>query len=362
MRAIVTPRHGGMDVLEHHVDWPDPVPAPGEVLVRVGACGLNNTDVNTRSGWYSKSISVETGAGAAGGLEETDEDDAGWGGVPLRFPLIQGADVCGTVIGGDAGDLLGRRVLVDPWVRDPAAPDDIGRATYVGSERDGGFAELVAVPRENAIPIDSPLTDVELASFPTSYGTAANMLRRAGLAAGETVLVTGASGGVGGALIQVARALGAIPYGISSAGKAEAVRACGAEAVIPRDAPDLAAALAEAGARPVDVVADVVGGSAFPALIDVLRPGGRFTCAGAIAGPIVELDLRTMYLRDLTLVGATVTPRTAFRELVALIERGALRPLVAASYPLERFVEAQTAFIAKQHVGNIVIDVAGTAG
>jgi NADPH:quinone reductase-like Zn-dependent oxidoreductase len=276
----------------------------------------------------------------------------------VRFPRIQGADVVGVVVGGDAaGDLLGRRVLVDPWLRSATAADDLAQATYLGSERDGGYAEYVAVPATNVHAVDSPLSDAELATFPTAYVTAANMLRRAGLQAGETVLVTGASGGVGGGLIQIARALGAIPYAIAGANKADQVRACGAEHVIPRNAPDLAARLAEAGVAEVDVVADVVGGDRFPELVQLLRHGGRYTCAGAIAGPVVELDLRTMYLRDLTLVGATVPPATAFAALVGLIEAGTLRPLLAGAYPLERFSDAQAAFIEKRHVGNIVIDV-----
>jgi NADPH:quinone reductase-like Zn-dependent oxidoreductase len=82
VRAIVTPRHGGLEVLEYHDDWPDPEPGPGEVLVRVGACGLNNTDVNTRTGWYSKEVETATGAGAAAGFAATAADDGGWGGAP----------------------------------------------------------------------------------------------------------------------------------------------------------------------------------------------------------------------------------------------------------------------------------------
>ena len=361
MRAVVTPCHGGLEVLEYHDGWPDAAPAAGEVLVRVGACGLNNTDVNTRTGWYSKGIETETGTGAADGFAATRGGDAAWGGAPVVFPRIQGADVCGVVVGGDAGELLGRRVLIDPWLRDPAAPDDLARATYVGSERDGGYAEYIAIPAANAHPIDSPLSDAELATFPTSYVTAANMVRRADLRAGETVLITGASGGVGTALIQVARERGAIPFAIAGAAKTDEVRACGAEQVIGRETPDLATALAEAGAPEVDVVADVVGGARFPELLPLLRRGGRYTCAGAIAGPIVPLDLRTMYLHDLTLLGATVPPVHAFGELVGLIERGRLRPLLAATFPLERFREAQEAFIAKRHVGNIVIDIGGAA-
>jgi len=357
VRAIVTPRHGGLDVLEFHDDWPDPQPGPGEVLVRVGACGLNNTDVNTRTGWYSKGIATATGAGAAGGFAAAGGGDAAWDGGPLGFPRIQGADVCGVVVAGAGSELGGRRVLVDPWLRDPAAPDDLRRATYLGSERDGGYADYVAVPVANVHPISSSLSDAELATFPTAYNTAANMLRRAQLAAGETIVITGASGGVGGALIQISRALGAIPYAIAAAAKADEVRASGAEQVIARDTPDLAAALAASGVDEVDVVADVVGGDRFGELLGLLRRGGRYTCAGAIGGPIVPLDLRTMYLHDLTLVGATVPPVTAFGSLVGLIEAGRVRPLLAATFPLERFRDAQEAFIAKRHVGNIVIDL-----
>lgn len=361
MRAVVTPRHGGLGVLEHHTDWPDPVPGTGDVLIAVGACGLNNTDVNTRTGWYSKAVAAGTGGGGTDGFAEVAGEDASWGGVPLTFPRIQGADVCGSVVAvgpETSGELVGRRVLVDPWLRHPDDPGDIRRAAYLGSEVDGGYADLVVVPATNVYPVDSTLTDVELATFATSYVTAANMLRRAALVAGETVLVTGASGGVGGALIQIAEAAGAIPYGVTSADKGEAVLAIGARAVLSRDAGDLSAELQRAtGLAEVDVVADIVGGNGFGGLLGILRRGGRYTCAGAIAGPLVELDLRTMYLHDLTLVGATVPPPHAFGELVRLIESGGLRPVVAGTFPLERFRDAQEMFLAKRHVGNVVISL-----
>jgi NADPH:quinone reductase-like Zn-dependent oxidoreductase len=203
------------------------------------------------------------------------------------------------------------------------------------------------------VPVNASLTDVELATFPTSSGTALNMLGRAGLEAGEIVLVTGASGGVGTALIQVARARGATPVAVSVPAKADALRTLGAEHVIDRDHNPIAVL----GPESVDVVADVVGGAGFPRLLELLRPGGRYTCAGAIAGPHVDLDLRTMYLQDLTLYGATVTRRETFLELVGLIESGRMAPLVAAVYPLEHVRDAQEAFIAKRHVGNLVLDV-----
>lgn len=345
MRAVVTTGHGGLEQLSYRTDWPDPTPGADEVLIAVAACGLNNTDVNTRVGWYSKG----------------DGGDETWTGTPLPFPRIQGADVCGTVVAcgeGAPADLVGRRVLVDPWFRDPAAPDDIARATYFGSEHDGGFAELTLAPAANAVVIDSPLSDIDLASFPTSSMTALNMLERAGLLAGETVLVTGASGGVGTALLQIAAAMGATPIGVCQPAKRDAVLGAGAEHVIDRGA-DPVAALAELGIAGVDVVADVVGGEAFDRLLDALRPGGRYTCAGAIGGAHVRLDLRTLYLRDLTLYGATVPDRGCFRRMARMVETGALRPLVAEVYPLERLRDAQEAFMAKHHVGNLVVDVAG---
>jgi NADPH:quinone reductase-like Zn-dependent oxidoreductase len=362
MRAFVLTGHGGLDRLEYHADWPVPQVAPDGVLIRVSACGMNNTDINTRTAWYSKAVTDgttqmvgEQGAAAA------DAGDGSWGSAQIEFPRIQGADVCGEVVatGGDAPDeLVGRRVLVDPWLRDPADPSDASRSRFLGSETDGGYAEYVAVPAVNVHPVESPLSDPELASFATAYVTAQNMLDRAGVTDGERVLVTGASGGVGSALIQLARARGAIPVAMCSAAKADAVHEIGAEAVLPRTPANLREELAEAtGHDAVDVVADVVGGELWPALIDVLATGGRYTCSGAIAGPIVPLDLRTLYLRDLTFTGATVPAPGAFGRLARSIEHGDVRPLVAGVYPLEQLKDAQHAFLAKEHVGNIVIDV-----
>jgi NADPH:quinone reductase-like Zn-dependent oxidoreductase len=341
MRAVVLTAHGGLETLDVEEAWPVPEPAPDEVLVAVGACAVNATDINTRAGWYAKG-----------------EGHGAWD-VPIAFPRIQGADVCGRVVAygksAPAG-LLGERVLVDPWLRDPEDPNDLSRCGYVGSERDGGYAEFVTVPAGNVHPVRSALTDVELASFPTSAGTAENMVRRAGVGPGETVLVTGASGGVGTALVQLVRRRRAVPLAVCAPDKADRVLALGAEAVLSRDG-DLATQLHALGLETVDVVADVVGGERWAQLIGLLRRGGRYTVAGAIAGPFVELDLRTLYLSDLTLAGVAVTPPGLFHDLVGYIERGELSPLVAATYSLEQAREAQTAFTNRRHVGKIVLDL-----
>lgn len=343
MRAVLLTQHGDLDALRYEPAWPRPEPGPTDALIRVDACGINNTDINTRIGWYAQS-----------------EDDGGaWSGG-LDFPLIQGADVAGEIVAvGSRVDpaRVGERVLVDTWIRDPDAPLDHARARYVGSELDGGYADYLVVPAVDAYAVTTDLSAVQLASFPTAAGTALDMIERAGVRADDRVLVTGASGGVGGYAVQIAAARGAQTIGVCAPAKAAAVRDFGATATIDRDA-DLGDALEALSLDGVDVIVDIVGGPTWPALIDVLRPRGRYVVSGAIAGPIVELDLRTLYLRDLTLIGATLNPPDSFGRLVALIERGEIRPTVAATFPLERIVDAQRAFLAKEFAGKIVLDLA----
>ncbi|NVK15264.1 MAG: zinc-binding dehydrogenase [Rhodobacteraceae bacterium] len=352
MKAMVLTGHGDLDKYEWHENWPVPQPGPMEVMIKVGACGLNNTDVNTRSGWYSKTVE---GATTGGAFDEVGEDDPTWGGRPLTFPRIQGADAVGEVVAvGDGADpaLIGKRVMVGGWVRDWDDPENDDKAGYFGSECDGGFAEYTKADVRGVAVVESPLSDAELATFSCSYVTAEGMLSRAGVGTGDTVLIPGASGGVGGALIQLAKRRGARVLAMASEAKHTEVAELGPDLVLPRAPENLRATL---GDEKITVVADVVGGALWPRLIDVLERGGRYTCSGAIAGPIVELDLRTFYLRDLTFTGSTVTPHRNFTDVVSYIEQGEIRPALAAVYPLEQLKEAQAAFIAKEHTGNIVV-------
>jgi len=354
MKAFVLTGHGDMDKLVYHTDWPVPVAGKGEVLIKVHACGLNNTDVNTRTAWYSKGVSENTTGGA---FEDADDEDATWGGAPITFPRIQGADVCGTVVAGP-DKLMGRRVLIETWLRDWDDPLNMAKTGYFGSECDGGFAEYVKTDARNVHAIDSNLSDAELATFATSWITAENLLNRANVAAGDTVLIPGASGGVGSALIQLANRRGATTIAMASRSKHDAVAGFEPHAILDRAPDNLKQALKQAiGRDTVSVVADVVGGSYWPQLIDVLDRGGRYTCAGAIAGPMVEMDLRTFYLRDLTFTGATIVPPGVFADLVGYIERDEVKPALAATYPLAQLHEAQQAFIDKKHTGNIVVTV-----
>ncbi len=356
MKAVVLTRHGDMDALHFQTDCPMPAVGPDDVLIKVGACGLNNTDVNTRSGWYSKAVSEAT---TGDGYCEVGEDDPAWGGAPIAFPRIQGADAVGRVVtvGDNApADLIGKRVMVDCWMRDWDDPMNRDKTGYFGSERDGGFAEYTTADRRNVAVIDSPLSDAELATFSCSSSTAEGMLSRADVGAGDVVLVTGASGGVGSALIQLAKRRGATVVAMASAAKHTQMADLGADALLDRAPENLGAALMGAiGRDTVTVVADIVGGPYFPTVLDVLARGGRYTCSGAIAGPIVDLDLRTLYLRDLTFTGSTVIPPHIFQDLVRYIEAGEIKPLLAATYPLAELRTAQQVFIDKVHVGNIVV-------
>lgn len=352
MTAMVTMGHGDLDQMVLHNDWPRPDPAPGEVLIEVGACGLNNTDVNMRSGWYSKTVSSAT---TGKGFGEVGEDDPTWGGAPITFPRIQGADVCGRIVAVGEGvhaARIGQRVITDNWLRDAADPGDINKTGYFGSERDGGFAEYTTIPARNALVVNSPLTDAELATFSCSYSTAEGMLTRAAVMADDTLLIPGASGGVGGALVQLAKRRGARVIAMAAEAKHDAVATLGPDRILPRTPEDLGTALAD---ETITVLADVVGGQAWPHLIETLARGGRYVCSGAIAGPMVTLDLRTFYLRDLTFHGSTVIAPEVMENLIGYIERGEVQPALAATFPLADLHAAQAAFISKTHTGNIVV-------
>ncbi|MFC5583816.1 alcohol dehydrogenase family protein [Nitratireductor kimnyeongensis] len=348
MKAMVLTGHGGLEKLEWREDVPVPRPDAGEVLIRVGASSVNNTDVNTRTGWYSKSVRGDTNSAAAEGYGGVSDADGAWSGA-LNFPRIQGADCCGRIVSvGEGVDRarIGERVLVRPMHR-PGGGEPDTLVTF-GSERDGAFAEYTTVGSEHALRIESALSDVELASFPCAFSTAEGMIQRANLA-NERVLITGASGGVGSAAVQLAKRRGAHVTAVTTPAKMEALEALGAETMIDRNDPFPQSAF--------HVVLDLVGGPRWPGLLDSLVPGGRYVTSGAIAGPIVELDLRTLYLKDLTLIGSTRQAPSVFSDLVSYIEAGDIRPVVAERYRLRELRVAQEAFLAKSHMGKIGIEV-----
>lgn len=342
MQAVLLTGHGDYDKLSYRIDVPVPKPGSGDVLIRVGAAGVNNTDINTRNGWYSKG--------------DNDSADAGWGGAALQLPRIQGADIAGRIVsvGSDVDPKrLGERVIVEPCFRELHGKP-VENFAYIGSECDGGFADYAVVPAQHAHAVKTSLKDIELASFPCSYSTAENMLTRTDVSSGDRVLVTGASGGVGSAAVQLARARGAEVIAVTSQSKAESLLELGAAQTIDRETRPTEVL----GENAVDVVIDLVGGQHWPDLLDLMKPGGRYAVSGAIGGHTVPLDLRTLYLKDLSFFGCTGLEPEVFPNLVQLIESGKIRPLVAATYPLRDIVSAQKAFAEKSHTGKIVLDVA----
>jgi len=341
MRGVQLIGHGGYDMLAIRSDINLPKPGRQEVLIRVSAAAVNNTDINTRIGWYSKN--------------EGSSDDAGWGGSALQLPRIQGADVCGEIVAVGTGvdsSRIGERVIVEPSMHE-AAGKPLESPWYLGSECDGGFADYTKVASRYAHRVDSDLSDIELASFPCSYSTAENLLTRASVGPEDTVLVTGASGGVGSAAVQLAKARGATVIAQTQSAKAEQLIAIGADRCVDRGA-DLLETL---GQNSVTVVIDLVAGSTFPQLLEVLKPRGRYAVSGAIGGPIVELDVRTLYLKDLSFFGGTIIDAEVFPNLVKRIESCEIKPLVAQTFELEEIEQAQKSFLKKAHIGKIVLRV-----
>lgn len=354
MCGVYLTGNGGFDKLEYRTDIKVPIPKAGEVLIKVGGAAVNNTDVNTRIGWYSKNVKDATNDGGSKGFEENVEEDGSWMGEAMKFPRIQGADAAGTIVAvgkGVSESRVGERVLVRSVQQRENSQRGVECITW-GSECDGGFAEYAVALTEEAYKIESDLIDIELATFPCSYATAENLLCRVGVKEGDVVFITGASGGVGSALTQLCKIRGAQVIGVCEANQVEKLKELGANRAVIRGANYVE----EVGKMKVDVVLDVVAGNQWPELLEILKKGGKYGTVGAIGGPLVELDVRTLYLKDLSLFGSTYQSRESFLNLVSYIEKGLIKPAVAKVFLLKDIVKAQEAFLAKKFVGKLVLD------
>jgi len=345
MSGVWLTGHGGSETLVWSDAIPVPKPGPGQVLVRVLAAAINNTDINTRIGWYSSDV---TGA-TQDVCEDIEVEKGGWSGA-LDFPIIQGGDICGEIVAlgeGVTTRAIGARITSQINIPRPTEerPTDF---VALGSEIDGAFAQYCLLRADEIFDVSrSPLSDVEIAAIPCAFGTAFNMLTRAGVMAGQDVLVTGASGGVGLAAVQLANKMGANVCGITAIRKADVVLAAGANSVLDR--------MATIPVESFDAVVDVVAGPGWQQLILALRPGGHYAVSGAIAGPIVEADLRDVYLRDITIHGASFMAQKVFTELVEMINNGEIKPLISKTYPLSKIAVAQEEFISKTLPGKLVL-------
>jgi alcohol dehydrogenase len=351
MKAIVTTGNGGYDHLVYK-EVPIPEILADEVLIKVLAAGINNTEINTRLGWYSSSINSSTNEISNTKKNLTlPKNDGGWN-EQTPFPLIQGTDCCGVVV-SVANEknkyLLNKRVLIRPCIRkyNFDSLDNI----WMGSDFNGAFSQFVKIKSSEVFPVECNWTDAEIGTIPCAYGTSENMLHRANLKQNETILVTGASGGVGSATIQLAKRRGAKVIAIAGESKHNKMGQLGADIILGRDT-NLIEVLTE---QSIDVVVDNVAGNHFPTMIKLLKRGGRLVSSGAIAGPIVELDMRDMYLKDITLIGTTAWDEVVFPHIINYIEQGEIKPILAQTFPLSSIVEAQKRFLEKKHVGKFVL-------
>ena len=357
MKAMVLTGHGDVDKLEYQ-DVSVPAPGPGEVLVRVTATAKNNTDRKAREGLYP--------------TKKGEMTSFQMGGKPtLTFPRIQGADIAGRVAAVGEGvdeSRIGERGLLDFNIYANDRRDINLTPDYFGHGADGGYAEYVALPSDqfHHIP-NAELTDAEVASMGMcSYQTAMHMLTSANIKSGERVLVTGASGGVGTALIQLCRIMGAIPYALSKQDKATALLELGAEAVLDRSDMDsfVDRVKAETGGKPIDAVMDLVGGEMTDVFIDTMIfdmnarcTYPRLSIAGASGGNISEILWTRIYLYQVQIFGVSHGTREEAEQLMAWIREGQLKPVLHGAFRLSDLHRAEEYFVNRgsNYLGKIVI-------
>jgi NADPH:quinone reductase-like Zn-dependent oxidoreductase len=359
MKAVLLTGHGGVEKLEYAESVPVPEPGAGEVLVAVTATAKNNTDRKAREGLYPTKDKGEVTSFQMGGS------------ATLTFPRIQGADVVGRVAAVGPGvevTRIGQRGLLDFNLYADDRRDINLTPDYYGHGADGGFADYIAVPSDQFHHIDNPdLADAELASMGMcSYQTAFHMLTSARVKSGERILVTGASGGVGTALIQLCRIMGAIPFALSQPDKADALLKMGAEAVLDRS--DMGSftdrVKAVTGGRPLDAVMDLAGGDMTSAFIDAMifdmnsrRDYPRLSIAGASAGNVSEILWTKIYLYQVQIFGVSHGTREEAEQLIAWIRSGQLRPVLHAAFKLSDLHKAERYFMNRNsnYLGKIVI-------
>ncbi|MCH4811104.1 alcohol dehydrogenase catalytic domain-containing protein [Vreelandella neptunia] len=359
MAAMLLTGHGAIEKLEYHQDVATPQPKAGEVLVQVTATAKNNTDRKAREGLYPTK-------------DKGDVTSFAMGGTPtLTFPRIQGADVAGRIVAVGEGvdaERIGQRGLLDFNIYADERRDINLTPDYYGHGADGGFAEYIAVPADQFYHVPNPeLHDAELASMGMcSYQTAYHMMTAANVSAGERVLVSGASGGVGTALIQLCRIVGAIPYAVSQLDKADSLKALGAEAVIDRgDLPTFVDRVLETtGGKPIDAVMDLVGGEMTNLFIDTMivdmqgrKSYPRLSIAGASGGNLSEMMWTRVYLYQVQIFGVSHGTREEAEQLVAWIRSGELKPVLHAAFKLSDLHDAERYFVnrSSNYLGKIVL-------
>ena len=323
MKAAVIEKQGGVENIVYR-DWDDPVPGPDDVVVRVGACGLNHLDIFVRRGMP---------------------------GFPVPLPFISGGDIAGTI--DELGESVGGWTIGDRVTMNPQTDHGM-----IGEELIGGLAELVRVPAINLVALPDNLSMETAAAIPINYGTAHRMLfARGRLQSGETMLVLGASGGVGLASLQFGKMAGAtVIAAAGTAEKCDRLAELGADHVINYADEDFSrVAWKFSGKKGCDVIVNFTGGDTWVPSLRAARPGGRVLTCGATAGHDPQTDLRFLWVRELDVLGSNSYSQDDVAKSVAYAANGEIAPVVSHNFALEKLGEAETLMEERSFFGKIVM-------
>jgi alcohol dehydrogenase len=325
MRAVVIEAHGGLDQIKLRTDWPEPKAGPGQAVVDVRACGLNYLDIFVRRGMP---------------------------GLAVEMPRIPGGDISGVVSAVGAGvdrGWIGRRVMVDPHIKHGGA---------LGEHANGGLCDRIAVDGDNLVAMPDSVTFEQAAALPIAYGTAWRMMiTRGQVKKGETVLILGASGGVGTACVQIGRNLGATVIACaSSKDKLQRLKELGADHLVDYTQEDFSRRAWEiSGKKGVDVVINYTGGDTWVPSIRALALHGRLLTCGATAGYDPPEDIRYIWRREVNIIGCNGWRREDLEQLLAEVARGTMRPIIDRLYPLEQTAEAMRVIEDREVFGKVIL-------
>ena len=332
MKAAFVEAHGGVENIRFG-EFPDPEPGPGEVLVRIQACGLNHLDLFVL---------------------------AGMPGLPVELPRIPGGDVAGVIAAlgpGATGFEVGARVLIDPELGRGIDPH-LNRNYVLGEHLNGGLCDYVAVPAANLLPLPDEVSFEIAAALPVAYGTAWRMMTRRGrVAVNEKVLVLGASGGVGTACVQIARMAGATVFAAASSDdKLERLKAIGADYGINYAREEFSRAVWQmSGKTGMDVIVNFTGGDTWVPSIKALKVGGRLLTCGASAGFDPKTDIRYIWRREISIIGCNSWGREDLEVMLDLAASGKVVPPIYAVYPLAETRRAFQALKNREVFGKVIV-------
>lgn len=342
MKAVQVTGYGGIEKLEY-TDKPIPELKRGEVLVKVKACAINNTEIWMREGAYGQ------------------DKQSGWRKEGVAFPRIPGSDIAGHIVKISPSvdpSMLGKDVVLFPFTSSgEAGSEHIAEdMSFIGSEYDGGYAEYVTWPAELCYTM--PLPDyTESAVFSVSALTAWHMAAQLNIQPGDTILITGANGGVGSFAVQIAAHVykAQVIAVVGDLALGDTLKDLGATHVVSYRSKDLAKDILSVNEGPIDAVLDVVGDALFDVALTVLKKGGKFCVSGSSGGQKTTLDFRTLYLKHLTLYGSVLGTKEEYRALLKAVAEGKVKPLIDRTFPLEKAGDAQTYFKKAGKLGKVVL-------